>query len=78
MHIKLKDFINLVGFGTKIRIIDSETDEVLFMSNDFKYQYKIEKRFRSRFNASDVQCVGIVDGIMYVFVSREEVNCARG
>ena len=72
MHIKLREFLTLVAYGTNLVVIDTESDTEIYKSESFITPYSVDRRYKKLFDDAEVYCVGVVDGIMYVWTSSKE------
>ena len=72
MHIKLRKFLTLVAYGTKLVVIDTDSDAEIYKSDSFITPYSVDRRYKKLFDVAKVYCVGVDDGIMYVWTSSEE------
>ena len=68
MHTKLRDFMPILAYGTRVCVIKYPEDIVIYSSDYFSTPYSIPKEYEDVWRNNDIQCVGIVEGVMYIWI----------
>lgn len=66
MEIKLATFMGLLGYGSKVVIVDHTTDEEVFKSDNFKVPYGLSNEYGN----AKVLCFGIYNNTLLVWVEK--------
>lgn len=66
MEIKLATFMGLLGYGSKVIIVDHTTDEEVFKSDNFTAPYGMSAEYSN----AKVLCFGIYNGTLLVWVEK--------
>jgi len=68
MYTKLKDFLTILAYGTKLRVIKYPEDEIIFSTDYFTIPYSFPSKYRDAWRNDPIQCIGVIDGIMYIWI----------
>ena len=63
---KLTDFLSLLGYGSKITVTTSDTDEVIFSTSNFTVPYSVTRGYED----ATVQCFGCYDNRIIVWIKK--------
>ena len=66
MEIKLTTFMGLLGYGSKVIVVDKETDEEIYTSDNFTAPYGM----RDEYSNAKVLCFGVYNGILIVWIEK--------